>query len=98
MAPAILIELLSSYENEDSYIVHQGLAAVLEGLDSVMSDDEAMRSNYTKFARKIVVGLLPRVGWEPSEPDGHLTVLLRSIMISLLGSFCYNEESVASEA
>ena len=98
MEPAVLVELLSSYENEDSYIVWQGLASVLEGLDAVMSDDKAMRENYTKFARKIVVGLLPRVGWEPSAPDGHLTVLLRSVMISLLGSFCFDEESAVSEA
>jgi puromycin-sensitive aminopeptidase len=98
MEPAVLVELLASYENEDSYIVWQGLAAVLQGLDAVLSDDEAMKTNFTKFAQKIVVGLLPRVGWEPSESDGHLTVLLRSIMISLLGSFCFDEESVVAEA
>ena len=98
MAPEVLLELLSSYEHEDSYIVWQGLSSVLHGLDTVMSDDEAMAANFTKFARKIVVGLLPRVGWEPVETDGHLTVLLRSILISLLGSFCYEDESVATEA
>jgi puromycin-sensitive aminopeptidase len=69
MPPEVLIELISSYENEDSYIVWQGLAAVLEGLDAVMSDDKAISINFTKFARNIVLGLLPRVGWEPSEPE-----------------------------
>jgi len=98
MPPQDLVKLLASYDKEDSYIVWSALAEVLGGLDSVMSDDEKMSTNFAAFAKKIVVGLVPLVGWTPSEQDGHLTVLLRSIMINLLSDFCYDDESVATEA
>jgi len=98
MEPEALIKLIASYENEDSYIVWQGLAEVLGGLDTVMSDDEVMSECFIQFARKIVVGLVPTVGWTPSPDDGHLTVLLRSIMIGLLSAFCYEDDNVATEA
>jgi puromycin-sensitive aminopeptidase len=98
MEPEVLIKLLASYDKEDSFIVWQGLASVLGGLDAVLSDDEAMLECFLKFAKKIVVGLVPTVGWTPSLDDGHLTVLLRSIMIGLLSNFCFDDENVATEA
>lgn len=98
MAPADFVKFIASYEEEDSFIVWSGLAEVLGGLDSVMSDDETMSKHFSAFAKKIVVGLVPRVGWTPSQDDGHLTVLLRSIMIGLLSAFCADDEAVAKEA
>jgi puromycin-sensitive aminopeptidase len=97
-APEILVKLLKSYDKEDSYIVWQGLAGVLQGLDIIIAEDPSMKANFSKLARNIVLGLLSHVGWEPTESDEHLTVLLRSVLISLLGSFCYDDESVATEA
>jgi hypothetical protein len=52
MEPAVLVELLSSYENEDSYIVWQGLASVLEGLDSVMS--KGMRETIPSLPERLL--------------------------------------------
>jgi len=98
MSPETLLKLVASYELEDSYIVWEGLASVLGGLDTVLSDDESIAANFSQFAKKVVVGLVPRVGWEAKPDDGHLTVMLRSIMIGLLGNFCSEDESVASEA
>jgi puromycin-sensitive aminopeptidase len=98
MRPESLLMLLASYDTEESYIVWEGLASVLGGLDTVLSDDEKMAANFLAFAKKVVIGLVPRVGWEAKPDDGHLTVMLRSIMISLLGAFCSDEESVANEA
>jgi len=93
-----LISLLSSYTAEDSYIVWEGIAGVLNGLDTIISDDEKMSTNFNAFARKLVLGLLKNVGWESKDSDGHLTTLLRGMMISLLGSFCHDAPDVAEEA
>lgn len=99
LKPETLLELVSSYRNEDSYIVWQGLADVLGGLDTVMSDDEAMSANFTKFASGLVSPLVQSVGWESSpETDGHLTTLLRGMMIGMLSRYCYNDPTVVKEA
>ena len=98
MKPESLIKLLSSYDDEDSYIVWCGIVDILGGLDAVMLDDEAMSQNFKTFARKIVMGLYEKVGWEAKPTDGHLGVLLRGMLIGLLGNFCYDDESVATEA
>jgi puromycin-sensitive aminopeptidase len=98
MAPESLVKLLSSYKNEDSYIVWQGLADVLGGLRTVMPDDEKMSANFTKFAAAIVLHLMKTVEWEATESDGHLTTLLRGMMIGLLSTFCFDDPAVVKEA
>jgi puromycin-sensitive aminopeptidase len=96
--PESLIKLLSNYSDEDSYIVWSGIAEILGGLDSVLGDDEAMSASFKQFAKKIVIGLHAKVGWEAKETDGHLTVLLRGMMIGLLSNFCYDDNDVSEEA
>lgn len=98
MQPETLIRLLSNYLEEDEYIVWQGIGDVLSGLDTITSDDEEMNANFKAFARTLVINLAKKVGWESKKTDGHLSVLLRSIMIGLLGYFCYDDEDVSSEA
>ena len=98
MKPEALIKLLSNYSEEDSYIVWSGIADILGGLESVLGDDEAMSASFKQFAKKIVIGLNEKVGWEAKPTDGHLTVLLRGMMIGLLSNFCYDDEDVSAEA
>lgn len=98
MEPEALIRLLSSYKNEDAYIVWQSLSEVIRGLDTVMSDDNKMNTHFSKFARGIIVHLVEFVGWEPDVKDEHLTTLLRNIMLQLLSKFCYDDSAVAEEA
>jgi len=98
MKPEDLIKLVANYKTEESYIVWQSLADVITGLDSVMSDDEKMSTNFEKFARASVLHLVETVGWSPSDKDEHLTTLLRGIMIGLLSRYCYDDPAVAKEA
>ena len=98
MQPETLIKLLANYVAEDEYIVWQGIAGILVGLDTLTSDDADMNANLKAFAKAIVLNLAKNVGWEAKGTDGHLTVLLRSSMIGLLGSFCYDDADVALEA
>lgn len=98
MSPEDLIKLLSAYKEEDAYIVWKGIADVLSGLDTVLSDDEKMSEKFTKFAKGMVTNLASKIGWEASSSDGHLTVLLRGMMIGLLGTFAYDDDAVKAEA
>ena len=98
MSPESLIGLLKSYENEDAYIVWEGLADTLGGLDSVMADDEKMSSNFRAVAKKMVLALMDKVGWDSQENDGHLSTLLRGIMVGLVSNFAYDDSFVISEA
>jgi len=99
MPPDNLIRLLSSYTQEDEYIVWQGLSSVLGGLKLIMeANDLAMHDRFSKVAKKLVLHMIELVGWDKKETDGHQTVLLRSTIINLLSSFCSTDEAVVSEA
>jgi puromycin-sensitive aminopeptidase len=97
-SPASLIELLGNYKDEDEYIVWEGLAGALNGLYSILSDTEEMSALFQAFAKKMVLRLMTRVGWESQKTDGHLTTLLRGIMIGLVSTFAYDDELVIKEA
>eukprot|EP00549_Striatella_unipunctata_P025517 CAMPEP_0118704208 /NCGR_PEP_ID=MMETSP0800-20121206/19082_1 /TAXON_ID=210618 ORGANISM="Striatella unipunctata, Strain CCMP2910" /NCGR_SAMPLE_ID=MMETSP0800 /ASSEMBLY_ACC=CAM_ASM_000638 /LENGTH=712 /DNA_ID=CAMNT_0006606021 /DNA_START=29 /DNA_END=2164 /DNA_ORIENTATION=+ len=96
--PEYLISLLSAYYDEDSYVVWQGIGDVLNGLNTVVSDDEEMSVCFGAFARGLILNTATRIGWDPSDTDGPLTGLLRGVMIGLLDNFCHNDEGVAAEA
>lgn len=98
MSPEALMKLLGSYKDEDEYIVWEGIGAVLGGLDTILSDDDEMTAYLQKFAKKMVLELMKKVGWDSQGSDGHLTKLLRGIMISLLSTFAYDDPDVAKEA
>ncbi|GKY96228.1 hypothetical protein MPSEU_000582700 [Mayamaea pseudoterrestris] len=98
MAPEALMRLLASYRDEDSYVVWESISSALNGLDTVLSDDEAINANFHAFARSIVVNGMQKVGWVASKSDDPLTSMLRGILVNLLGTFAYDDESVASEA
>eukprot|EP00527_Entomoneis_sp_CCMP2396_P000949 CAMPEP_0198141638 /NCGR_PEP_ID=MMETSP1443-20131203/4617_1 /TAXON_ID=186043 /ORGANISM="Entomoneis sp., Strain CCMP2396" /LENGTH=389 /DNA_ID=CAMNT_0043804445 /DNA_START=21 /DNA_END=1190 /DNA_ORIENTATION=- len=97
-SPQTMMQLLVNYKNEESYIVWKSLADVLNGLDSVLSEDDVLHQKYQEFARALILPLSARVGWEASESDDHVTTLLRVVMIQLLSSFCAQDESVQKEA
>jgi puromycin-sensitive aminopeptidase len=98
LLPETLIKLLGHFKDEDSYIVWESLSGILNGLDTVLSDNKEMGTNLRKFAKSLVLGLAEKVGWESSPSDEHLTTLLRGILISLLASFAFDDPSVSKEA
>lgn len=98
MSPESLIELLVSYKDEDNYIVWEGISSVLGGIDAILSNDETMSTFFENFAKDYVLKLLDKVGWDSKETDGHLTTLLRNIMVNLLSTFSYYDPEVAKEA
>mmetsp|Transcript_7191 Transcript_7191/g.14760 ORF Transcript_7191/g.14760 Transcript_7191/m.14760 type:complete len:905 (-) Transcript_7191:134-2848(-) len=98
LSPESLIKLLSNYTDEDDYTVWTGIAGIIGGLDAVLSDDPTMCGYFKPMAKKIVMGLHDKIGWDATESDGHLSTLLRGMMINLLSTFCHDDADVAAEA
>jgi len=98
MTPEGLIKLLAGFKREDDCVVWQGLSDALGGLEMVLSEDEALYALFRKFARELVLPLVDQVGWEAKPGAAHLTSILRGIMVSLLGTFCCDDEQVKMEA
>jgi len=98
LSPGSLIKLLAGYKDESDYVVWQGISSALSGLDSVLSADEKIHPTYSSFAKDLVLPLVEKVGWESKPDDGHLTALLRGLMINLLCQFCSDDADVANEA
>jgi puromycin-sensitive aminopeptidase len=98
LAPESLIELLVNYKREDDYVVWLALSQVLGGLDAVLSDDAGMSSNFRMFAKSFALHLLEHVGWDAKASDGHLTTLLRGIMVDQLNAFAFDDPEVSREA
>jgi puromycin-sensitive aminopeptidase len=97
-SPESLIELLGKYKDEDSYIVWEGLSEALGGLNTILSENNEMSEMFQAFAKKMVLNLMVKVGWDSQESAGHLTTLLRAIMIGLVSTFAYDDEVVVKEA
>lgn len=97
MSPESLMKLLAAYKDENDYVVWKGLSSSLLGLDSVLSGDEEIHLHFSKFAKGVVLPLVEKVGWDPKQEDGHLTSLLRGLMVGLLCQFCADDTDVAKE-
>jgi puromycin-sensitive aminopeptidase len=97
-SPTELIRLLGNYHDEDDYIVWGGLSEALLGLNAILSDSAELCALFQTFAKNMVLKLMAKVGWEPQTSDGHLTTLLRGVMISLVNAFAYDDDAVVKEA
>lgn len=98
LSPESLMQLLKSYEEEDEYVVWEGLSDTFGGLDAILVEDETMSKHFRAFAKTAVLNLQAKVGWDSKDTDQHLTKLLRGILINLLCTFGHDDESVAKEA
>jgi puromycin-sensitive aminopeptidase len=96
--PSDLVKLLANYMEEDDFIVWEGISSCLLGIDSIVSEQKEISENFRVFAKKMVVGLVKKVGWDERPSDGHLGTLLRSVMLRLVGSFAYDDADVVQEA
>lgn len=98
LSPESLIKLMVAYKDEDDCVVWQGLSAAIGGLNSVLSADEKLHLKYTNFAKMLVLPLYEKIGWEANPDDGHLTSILRGLMVGLLCEFCSDDEDVMKQA
>jgi len=90
------LELLLSYQDENEYTVWNNISGNLGVLGGVIRATEFYDSHFLKYGRDLFAKIFAKVGWEPKQGEGHLTGLLRSLVLSRLGA--YKDQSVVDEA
>lgn len=98
LSPEVLFKVLSAYRGETEYTVWETIESVLISLDTVASGNPIIVELFRKFAKGLVGELANVVGWDPAPSDGHLTSLLRALMVRLLARFCSSDEAVVANA
>ncbi len=80
------LDLAGAYENEDDASVWSDLASNLRDIELLVAD-EPCHENYRAFARALFGPAARRIGWEARSGEGHLDALLRSTVLSQVGSY-----------
>ena len=78
------LRLLQNYKEEESYIVWNNISQVISSLSVVIADQD-FYSDWERFILDLFSGIKKSVTWDPVEGEGHLTTLLRSLVITRLG-------------
>ena len=80
------LNLAEAFSNENDPSVASDLAASLNALDNLLSDEDFYTA-YQAFGRSIFKPIGERAGWDPRPGEGHRDVLLRSTALGQLGRF-----------
>ena len=89
------LRLLKAYKQEDSYIVWNNISQQLAKLSVILADKDYY-SDWLQFQLDLLSGIKQSVSWEPEPEEGHLTTLLRSIILGTLGRV--GDQEVVQEA
>ncbi len=89
------LEVATAYRDETDATVWEDLAANLSGLDYLLAD-ETFLASFQGFARRLFRPIGESVGWVAQEGEGHLDAILRSTVLSALGS--YDDVTTLKEA
>ena len=80
------LNLAEAYSNETDASVAGDLAASLNALDNLLSDEDFYAA-YQAFGRNIYIPIGERIGWDVGDGEGHRDALLRSTALAQLGRF-----------
>ena len=89
------LNLVEAYSNENDASVVGDLAAALNALDNLLSEEE-FHTAYQAFGRSVFKPIGDRVGWDARPEEGHRQALLRSTALAQLGHF--EDDETLSEA
>ena len=89
------LDFAEAYSNETDPSVAGDLAASLNALDNLLSDEE-FHTAYQAFGRSIFKPIGDRIGWAARSTEGHRESLLRSTALGQLGRF--EDDDTLSEA
>ena len=79
------LTIAEAYKSEDNAPVCADLSSNLGGLDNLLSD-EGFYGNYQAFSRSIFQQVAAQVGWDAKPDETHMDALLRSTVLSHVGS------------
>ena len=89
------LRLLKAYKQEDSYIVWNNISQQLAKLSVILADQDYYE-DWVRFKLDLLSGIKKSVSWEPEAGEDHLTTLLRSLILSELGTT--GDEEIRQEA
>ena len=89
------LTIAEAYRSEDNAPVCADLSSNLGGLDNLLSD-EAYYCNFQAFSRSIFQQVAARIGWDAKPDETHMDALLRSTVLSHVGS--NDDENALREA
>jgi len=89
------LELLEYYKNETAYIVWASIGGKLGKVENLLDSNES-EEKFAAYARGIFAEIGQHVGWEKKSTDIHEDILLRSIILSLQGT--YKDKAVVTKA
>ncbi|XP_077968024.1 puromycin-sensitive aminopeptidase-like [Styela clava] len=81
------LDALSAYENETNYSVWCDLDANIGSLSVLLWNDEDALNKFKKYILSLYDSTNTTLGWDPQSGEGHLTAMLRSLMIRRVGRF-----------
>ena len=87
--------VLQAYERETDYSVWLTVAGILDSLDNLLAR-ETCRKKFQEAARQLLLPIAGRQGWDKRPGDGHLDVLLRSLVLRNVGA--YGDQATIDEA
>lgn len=98
-----VVNILRGFQSEDSSVVWDGIAGVLNGLYLLLeahaqsTGDSSGFIRFLDFGKQLVLSAFSRVGWDVKPTDGHTDGLLRATLIGLLDTFAWNDAGIVAE-
>ena len=88
-----LIRLLSSFKNEDNYVVWMIALGALGALNNML-EETPDSTRLASFAQSVLGPVVNKLGWTETVGESHTTKLLRESVLHAIGSYG-NQETVA---
>tara|TARA_B100001123_G_scaffold416237_1_gene517604 strand:- start:7460 stop:10066 length:2607 start_codon:yes stop_codon:yes gene_type:complete len=89
------LSMAGAFTNEQEYAIWADLAGNLRQMESLLGQEEYLE-DFRSFGRALFGTIARQVGWDPKADEGHLRVLLRSVVLGQSGG--YGDEAVIAEA
>ena len=86
LPPTVFLSLSEAYRGEEHASVWSELATSLRSLENLILT-EPYHPQFEALGRDLFAGVAERVGWQPKPGEGHLDLLLRSLVQGQLGGF-----------
>ena len=95
MSTGQLINLISSYKNEDNHTVWMAILGALGALNNILEEtSEGLR--FASFARSVLAPIAGKLGWTEVASEFHTTKLMRTHILSAMGN--YGDLDIIAEA
>lgn len=90
-----VLKVTYAFVNEENYTVWSDLSSNLSSVAVLLQYTDAY-PQFKAYCRNLFSTIAGTLGWDPKPNEGHLTALLRDLVLSRMGR--YNDEATVAEA